>query len=357
MPIVLHHCAPREYPLEKVWHPIFGWPQMSGWPLSSCWALKICFLVLLALTLVWPHAAFGQTLESSQGGWSAGVQTAVPPGDGLTTTVIPNVTATPAPPSPTEAVLTLTAFLTLEADAGTRRPIDRGLVWRIFAIGEDQNSQLITAVREPIPTLQLAPGRYIVNAAYGRAYLTQILRLEGGRHHKESFVLNAGGLRVLIKVAGGHKLAAPAAHYDLYSDERDQSGERRRVMSNARPGLITRLNSGIYHIVSRLGDANALVAAEVAVEAGKLTEAIVSHEAAKVTLKLVQSVAGEAHADTESVLMTESGDVIKETAGALPTHVLAPGSYSVSARRGGRLYTRTFNLKSGDNVEIEVMMQ
>ena len=49
-------------------------------------------------------------------------------------------------------------------------------------------------------------------------------------------------------------------------------GQRQRIVSNVRPGLITRLNSGIYYIVSRLGDANALVSADVAVEADEQTE-------------------------------------------------------------------------------------
>ena len=50
------------------------------------------------------------------------------------------------------------------------------------------------------------------------------------------------------------------------------------------PGLLAhelvRLNAGIYRIVSTYGDANATVEADVTVEAGKLSEASVTHSAA-----------------------------------------------------------------------------
>lgn len=324
---------------------------------ASC-ALKgrILLVAFGLLPLACALALPGHAQSRDDNGWSTGVQTA--PSTGLTTTVIPRQPPAASTIAPGQARLHLVAYLTAEIDSVNRRAIDRGLVWRVFALGaQDQNSKLIETLRTPSPTLTLPPGRYAINAAFGRAHLTQIVQLHAGRQKTEPFVLNAGGLRVRVNVAGGQTLAAAKARYDIFSDERDQSGARRRVVSSARPGLITRLNSGIYHIVSQLGDANARVSAEVAVEAGKLTEAVVSHEAAKVTLKLVESESGEAQADTVWIIMTRSGDVIKETAGALPTHVLAPGSYSVSARRDGQLYTRTFDLRSGDNVEVEVMMQ
>ena len=82
--------------------------------------------------------------------------------------------------------------------------------------------------------------------------------------------------------------------YDIYSDERDKYGQRMRVMSGAKPGLVTRLNAGIYSIVGTYGDANAIARADVTVEAGKLTEATLTHAAARVTFKLVTRAGGDA---------------------------------------------------------------
>lgn len=289
-------------------------------------------------------AAPGALAQHGQGSWSAGVQTTP---DGL---------AARGTIDPQAALLTLSAYLTGEIGSLSNRPIGLGLVWRVFRIGNaSEPPKLVETIRKARPTVRLAAGKYAINAAYGRAHLTQIVDAQAGNRQDVSFVLNAGGLRVVIKAVGG--IARDTARYDIFSDERDQSGARLRVITNARPGLITRLNSGIYHIVSRLGDANARVSAEVAVEAGKLTEAVVSHEAAQVTFKLVKTASGEAHADTQWIIMSKTGDIIKESAGALPTHVLAPGSYNVSARRDGQNYSRSFEVRSGRSMEVEVLMR
>ncbi len=246
--------------------------------------------------------------------------------------------------------LTLSALLT---DTGPR--IKRGVTWRIFSPARNgAPPRLISEHRAAQPKLSLPAGVYVINAAFGLAHLTRTVTVAGGEARREKFVINAGGLKIVAKAAS-RKFAGPiTATYDLYTDERDQFGERKKILSNMPPGRITRLNSGIYRIISRLGDANAVVASEVTVEAGKLTEATVYHEAAKVTFKLVRSQGGEALADAQWIVMNSAGRVIKETAGALPTHVLAPGQYTISARWGGRLHTRSFAIQSGDNVEVEV---
>ncbi len=59
-------------------------------------------------------------------------------------------------------------------------------------------------------------------------------------------------------------------------------------MPDVKPDTIIRLNSGTYHVVSNYGSANAIIRADIRVEAGKLTEATVQHRAAEVVLKLVR---------------------------------------------------------------------
>jgi hypothetical protein len=118
-----------------------------------------------------------------------------------------------------------------------------------------------------------------------------------------------------------------------------------------------RLNAGIYHLVSTYGDANAVVRADVTVEPGKLTETMITHPGAKVTFKLVTRAGGEAQADTQWNIANAQGDLVKESVGALPTHVLGPGAYIVNAKQGGRSFRRTFNIQSGEPVQIEVVMQ
>ena len=116
-----------------------------------------------------------------------------------------------------------------------------------------------------------------------------------------------------------------------------------------------RLNAGIYNIVGTYGDANAVVRADVTVEAGKLTEATLVHAAAKVTFKLVARAGGDAIADTQWTIANAQGETVKESVGALPTHIFAPGTYTVSARNAGEVFQRQFAVQAGDAVQVEVM--
>ncbi len=236
--------------------------------------------------------------------------------------------------------------------------ISNAIVWRIFtpdAAGGDPN--LVKEISAAAPTVDLSAGVYLINSAFGLAHLTRTIRIKAGDNRQEKFVINAGGLRIVVKPSAENLLGLVNATFDLLGDEHDQFGNRHLLLSGVRPGRITRLNAGIYRIVSRLGDANAVVSSEVTVEAGKLTEATVLHEAAKVTFKLVQRSGGEALAGAQWIIMSGSGKIVKETAGALPTHILAPGNYTVSVRWAGRLYTRTFTVRSGENVEVEVVIR
>lgn len=284
----------------------------------------------------------------------------IDPPEGANTTEVPRSSnskrkAAAAMMDPNGAQVTLVALLTQD---GQR--IESGVVWRVFQGDEDgagAKRKLIATHREASPVLRLPPGDYTVNAAFGRAHLTRRISLKPGVHSIEPFVINAGGLRVAAMVNQGEAAAPNTVVYEIFSDERDQFGNRTKIMSGAKPGVIVRLNSGIYHIVSTYGDANAHVSADVTVEAGKLTEAVVTHAAAKVTLKLVTRAGGEALADTQWSILDAEGEVIKESVGALPTHTLAPGKYTVTARSGGRVFRRDFSVAQGQVAEVEVVMQ
>ncbi len=211
-----------------------------------------------------------------------------------------------------------------------------GLIWRVFTDTAGPNGQhkLVSTHREAMPTAALLPGEYFVNAAYGLSNLTKKIKVESGRSVEETFVLNTGGLK-LSAVHGQWRAAAPdSVHFDILSDEEDQFGNRHTILGDAKPGSCIRLNAGAYHIVSHYGDANATVRADVTVEPGKITEATVKHAASKITFKLVQSAGGEALADTQWSILTKTGDVVKEIAGALPSCILAAGNYAVVARHG-----------------------
>jgi hypothetical protein len=270
------------------------------------------------------------------------------------TTVVPRSTtdAKPGLSAGGAGQIWLVALLTQDGQG-----IEQGLVWRVFrdSPGPDGKPRLVSTHREASPILRLEPGDYVVNVAFGRAHLTRKITVSGEGAVQERFVLNAGGVRLLPQLANGEAINEKAVIYDIYSDERDQYGQRTKVMSAVRPGLVIRLNAGIYNIVGTYGDANAIVRADVTVEAGKLTEATLAHAAAQVTFKLVARPGGDAIADTQWTVTSAQGETVKESVGALPTHIFAPGTYTVSARNAGEVFQRRFTVQAGDVGQVEVM--
>lgn len=268
-------------------------------------------------------------------------------------TIVPRSTEQKPAPAPVGGgQLVLSASMTEDS-----QPIDQGLIWRVYRDkpGAEGKPRLVSQHKEASPQIRLDPGDYVVNVAYGRANLTRKITVAADKPAQERFVLNAGGLRLVFAYTGGEPASDRASSYDIYSDERDQAGQRKLVISGARPGVVVRLNAGIYNVVSTYGDANAVARSDIAVEAGKLTEATLTHQAAKVTLKLVTRSGGDALADTQWIITTRQGDVVKETVGALPSHLLAPGAYTATAKNGGLAFQRDFVVKSGQAAQVEVL--
>jgi hypothetical protein len=264
------------------------------------------------------------------------------------------------PPKPAAPELKLPVPVTFKALVTEQGPkLDSGLVWRVYAasLSADGTRKLIATHREAMPTAALLPGDYLVNAAYGLSNLTKKITVESGKSIEETFVLNTGALKLSATLPNGDPLPEGSVRFDIFSDEEDQFGNRHRILTNAKPGLVIRLNAGAYHIVSLYGDANAKVKCDVTVEPGKITEATVKQTGAKVTFRLVQTLGGEALADTKWKILTSAGDVVKENAGALPTHILATGSYAVVADHGGLDYTRKFSIESSEAKQIEVVVE
>jgi hypothetical protein len=308
-------------------------------PFQSARVLCAMHWAMLCVLTLAHRPAMAQTLAQS-----------VPAGTAPSNTTVVPRSATDA--ATNQAQVTLIAQLTDDGQV-----IDQGVTWRIYAGKVDANGRMVLATqsKDASPKVKLDPGDYVVNVAFGRAHLTRRVTLTMGQSVTEKFVLNAGGLKLQATLSSGEPAPDKTVIYDIFSDERDQFGQRIKVMTGAKPGLIIRLNAGIYRIVSTYGDANATVNADLAVEPGKLTEATVIHAAAKVTLKLVTRAGGEAIADTQWSITNSHGDVVKESAGALPSHVLAAGNYTATAKSGSQTFRRDFGVKGGDVVFVEVV--
>src|SRR5690606_21570134 len=99
-------------------------------------------------------------------------------------------------------------------------------------------------------------------------------------------VMNAGGMRLSVLNGSDIRLAPGEVSFDIYASDEGGSDERFLLLPNTPPGKVIGLNAGTYRVVCRYGDANAIVRADIRVEAGKLTEATLYQKAARLTLKL-----------------------------------------------------------------------
>lgn len=330
---------------------------------AKCWSSLLFLLVsFLCAEAQQPRPESGRQPQAPAATWGTQVERdpAAPQQQRRESASTGTPRAAPSAPAgdPGTVSLGVSAWLTEQGPA-----LEQGLVWRVFTqseptgSGEPPRLRLVQTYREARPVLRLAPGDYAINVAYGRAQLTRQVTIAPGGPAEERFVLNAGGLVVRAVLASGEAVPEMSVSYDIYMAEGEQLGARPKVVSGARPGLVVRLNAGQYHVVSVYGDANAIVRADVSVEAGKLTEATISHHSARVAFKLVSRQGGEAQADTRWVVQNPQGETIVESSGALPSHILAAGSYVVIARNGGRSFRREFVVEPGDPIQVEVVIQ
>jgi hypothetical protein len=269
---------------------------------------------------------------------------ALPPGAGGTSE---------RPTSTEPGTLALSAILAKDSQTLTS-----GIIWRIYdgRVHDDGSYRLLQTLREPRLTTTLPGGEYLVNASYGRANITKRLTVWPDKRLDDVFNLNAGGLRLYATLAKQPLLSEQSLTFDVYSEESDQFGNRRKVIAGAKSGVVMRLNGGTYRVESTYGDSNAVIEAEVTVEPGKLTEATVDHQAGKVTFRLVQKAGGEALADTIWNIFSADGQLVKKSGGAFPSHVLAAGNYEVRVQHSQKEFAAKFSVAAGDKKQVEVVM-
>jgi hypothetical protein len=243
--------------------------------------------------------------------------------------------------------------------------IPRGVHWRVFSAKADPGTPLnmLAESSEPYPVFTLAPGDYVVHAAYGLAAATHRVSLKD-EPRREAIVVPGGGLRLQGRV-GDSVISSQRLKFEVYEGSFLQRAggasptggraERPPVVRQALAGDLVLLPAGSYYVQSTYGEGNAVIQADVRVEPGRLTDATVHHRAAAITLKLVNARGGEAIANTQWSVLTPGGDSIKESIGAFPSVVLAEGEYVAVARHDGRTYQENFRVQSGRDREIEVL--
>ena len=278
---------------------------------------------------------------------------------------------------PDRGTLRLSASL-----AGSDKPLEGGLRWRIFAAAPDGsgNRPLVYESPLPEPVFSAPPGEYVVHVAFGLASAAKRVALSR-EVRSERLALAAGVMRVTGTI--GDKPIDPAKlSLALYVPE-GRNPEARLVSAKARAGDFIGLPEGSYHIVSTYLDTvgvgsiaatapaggkpaapaaaatptNSIVNADIKVVAGKEIDVTLRHRCATATLKLVNAPGAEALANSSFTVLTPGGDLIRELVGAFPSLALAEGEYVVVARHDGKTYQSTFQIQSGLDRDVEVIAQ
>jgi hypothetical protein len=266
------------------------------------------------------------------------------------TATIPPVVPPPGGSTAGQAVLSLTARYGKDLPV-----INNGLVWRVFADRPDETGtfKLIREERGATPNIVLPPGGYVVHVTLGLVSAVRPVTLRS-ETDRESFVLPAGGLRIEGRV-GSSKIPQNQISFAIYKGSQFEGGDRAALVPNVAAGDVALLPEGTYYIISNYGDANSVVRSDIRVQAGKLTDVVITHRAAVITLKLVSDKGGEALANTAWSVITPGGDVIKESIGAFPRVVLSEGEYRAIAKNEGKVFERPFNVVNGVDGEVEVV--
>ena len=182
-------------------------------------------------------------LPSSEEPAAAPVETPAVEAPSAAAAAIEQVTAVPQP-------VTLSAMVT---DGG--KPIDEGLVWRVFSTKPDSSGQLSLAAKSDnaVAKVSLSPGNYVVHVAYGRAQASDTITVKEGDNEK-SIVLDAGGLRLNAAITGDVPIPINLLQFDVFTSGQTDA-DRALVAEGLGANDIITLNAGTYHIVSYFGDA------------------------------------------------------------------------------------------------------
>ncbi|QLC51515.1 carboxypeptidase regulatory-like domain-containing protein [Bartonella alsatica] len=233
--------------------------------------------------------------------------------------------------------------------------IVKGLVWRIYApiLGIDNKLPLIATYEGGSARFDLEPGSYLVHVSFGHASAVHHVSLESGQSLVKNFNLEAGGVILNATLLNGI-INEKELRFTIYEDEKEND-DTGVILSNIKPQSIVRLKTGRYHLASHYGSVNAIVRSDIQVDAGKITEVTLEHQAAQIVLKLVRQEGGEALADTSWSITNDSGDIVYETVGAYVSLVLAEGEYIAIAKNKYKIYQKVFSVVSGHDEDISVV--
>lgn len=249
-----------------------------------------------------------------------------------------------------------TGVLALRATYGERGPeIPGELVWRVYSV-RGGDVQFVTKSDAARPSLVLAPGQYAIHVSHGLATATREFNV-GETGSVAAVAINVGALTVNGYLGIPERPIPPARQKLSVFIPTANNSEGKLVTDNLRPNTRLSLPEGTYHLVSTYSGSNSVVRTDVKVVTGKVTEAVVNHRAATMTMKLVRQRGGVALAGAQWTIETPGGDIVAEAVGAFPSVDIGEGTYNVLARHSDREYRGQMKVEGGVNRDFEIVVE
>ena len=296
---------------------------------SAAGVVAVLFLVA-AVTAVAPrlaHSATSKSLELS--GVPEQAATALPGKSIVHDIAIETV-------APGSEGLELSARLT--DDGGI---IQRPVTWTVSS----STGEPVFSGDTPIADFAVKPGDYVVDIRYGAVHLDQTVSLVGGTRLIASFVLDAGGIRILPRLEGMGLPPTPSKSL-VYALSGAHPGEL--LVTSTEPGEILRVPAGDYRIESHFAIGNASAVADVKVKPGLMSAVEIDHQAGLARLAFV----GAPDATVQWLISDAAGATLPPIEGLTADAVLKPGSYTATAQIGSETLTAKFNITAGEARDI-----
>ena len=160
-----------------------------------------------------------------------------------------------------------------------------------------------------------------------------------------SFVLDAGGIRILPRLQG-IGLSPTTSRNMVYALSGTRKGEL--IATSRRPGEILRVPAGEYRIVSRFEAGNAEAVSDVQVKPGIMSAVEIDHAAGLARLAFV----GAPGIHVEWRVADDHGRFLPPLQGLSADVVLKPGTYTASASTGAEVLTAKFIIAPGEARDI-----
>ncbi len=219
--------------------------------------------------------------------------------------------------------------------------IERPITWTISS----ETGEAVYAEDIPVAEVALKAGSYLVAIKYGAVHLSQTVTVADGTKIIASFVLDAGGIRVLPRLKQLGLPATPSRSL-VFALSGHRKGQL--IATSQEPGEILRVPAGDYRIESRFDQGNTSAVADVHVKPGLMSAVEIDHAAGLARLAFV----GAPDAKILWHVADANGNTLPAIEGLSADVVLKPGTYTAVAKTGGETLSAKFQIGAGESRDI-----